>query len=385
MSRRDHQMLNGRLSIEESRLRGNRRGAAAALFLVMTMALLGVMAVTIDITRLMAIRAELQTAADAAALAGAIELLNGGGDASRDTAIAYAARNTAETDSVVIAPEDVIFGTWDPLTNTFTALPGAGGADAIEVKARKVVGNWFAWALNIIDARAGVRAIAWAEAPIDETRECVKPWAIPVDMLETDGFEGISQNDVDMAIALNKRFVLKSASGQKAEELVAESGIPSFFYPVVLPPSFKCDVDGPERCAEGHYQDAQGGANAYRNNIATCSNELVGSQDSLTVEPGNMPGPTVQGARQFCPRIDGTWCLNDDGTQGVPMIAAFWDKDDNPIGRTEIEVSLMGCFNLMEVYPQGSHGVIVGEIVECRTTGSVGTQATNLVKPILVR
>ncbi len=378
-------MLKRRPSPKRSRLHRNRRGAAAALFLVMTVALLGVMAVTIDVTRLMAIRAELQTAADAAALAGVIELLNDGGDSSRDTAIAYAARNSAETDVVVVAPEDVIFGTWDPFTNTFTPLPGAAGADAVEVKARKVVGNWFAWALNIMDAGAGVRAIAWAEAPIDETSECVKPWAIPEDMLETDGFEGISKNDVDMAIALRKRFTLKSAAGQAAQDLFAESGFPSFFYPVILPPSFKCDLHGSERCDGGHYQDAAGGANVYRNNIASCSDALVGFQDSLTVEPGNMPGPTVQGARQFCPRIDGTWCLNDDGTQGVPMVAAFWNKDRSPIGRTEVEVARMGCFNLMEVYPEGSHGVIIGEIVQCHAPGEVGDNATNLVKPILVR
>ncbi len=378
-------MLKRRSSPKTSRLRRNRRGAAAALFLVMTFALLGVMAVTIDVTRLMAIRAELQTAADAAALAGVIELLNDGGDTSRDTAIAYGYRNTAETDAVIIAPEDVTFGTWDPFTSTFTALPGAAGADAMAVIARKQVGNWFAWALNILDAGAGVRAIAWAEAPIDETDECVKPWAIPEDMLEMDGLEGISENDVNMAIALRKRFILKSASGQTAVDLYAESGFPSFFYPVILPPSFKCTVQGVERCEEGEYRDAAGGANVYRNNIASCSNELVGSQDSLTVEPGNMPGPTVQGAREFCPLIHGTWCLNEDGTQGVPMIAAFWNKDRSPIGRTEVEVARIGCFNLMEVYPEGSHGVIIGEIVQCQAPGEVGTHATNLVKPILVR
>jgi hypothetical protein len=45
----------------------------------------------------------------------------------------------------------------------------------------------------------------------------------------------------------------------------------------------------------------------------------------------------------------------------------------------------MGCFNLMEVYPEGSHGVIIGEIVKCQAPGEVGDNATNLVKPILVR
>ena len=95
-------MLKPRPSPKRSRLHRNRRGAAAALFLVMTVALLGVMAVTIDVTRLMAIRAELQTAADAAALAGVIELLNDGGDSSRDTAIAYAARHPERISHLIL-------------------------------------------------------------------------------------------------------------------------------------------------------------------------------------------------------------------------------------------------------------------------------------------
>jgi Flp pilus assembly protein TadG len=67
--------------------RASERGAAAVLMVVVMLAVMGVAAVTIDVTRLMALRAELQTAVDAAALAGALELATGGGDASRDTAL----------------------------------------------------------------------------------------------------------------------------------------------------------------------------------------------------------------------------------------------------------------------------------------------------------
>ena len=55
-----------------------RRGAVGAFALVSMVALLGMMALAVDTGRLYVARAQLQTAADAAALAGAMELLTEG-------------------------------------------------------------------------------------------------------------------------------------------------------------------------------------------------------------------------------------------------------------------------------------------------------------------
>ncbi len=362
----------------------DRKGAVAVLMMVMMFAILGVMAVTIDVTRLMSIRAELQTAVDAAALSGVVELMLGGGDEARDTAILYAGRNHAEKQPVVITDADVVFGVWDPDARTFTPLPGAAGANAMEVRATKTVNNWFAWALDIMNSGTAARAVAWASAPVGSTSECVKPWALPEELLDVNGDGDVDQWEVDQSVQTQREFTLKSATGGVADELDASTGIPSFFYPVVLPPFFHCTTTGPDGCQEGETQQVQGGASVYRDNIANCFEEAVGVQDSLLVEPGNMPGPTVQGARRFCPQVDGIRCLNEDGTQGVPMIATFWDSEVDPIGRASVEVARLGSFLLMEVYPQGQHGVIRGVFVEEATPGEITNVATTLVRPILV-
>jgi hypothetical protein len=197
-----------------------------------------------------------------------------------------------------------------------------------------------------------------------------------------DGY--VEQWEVDQATETQREFTLKSATGTSADELDAESGVPSFFYPVVLPPFFLCTTTGPEGCLEGETQDVDPGAAVYREHIATCFEETISVQDSLLVEPGNMVGPTYQGAREFCPQMDGVRCLDEYGTQGVPMIATFWNSDVDPLGRAAVEVARLGSFLLMEVYRQTDQAVIKGVFIEENTPGEIINVATTLVRPILV-
>lgn len=366
------------IRIKLSRVWRDRRGVAAPLLVIMMIALLGVVAVTIDVGRLMAIRSELQTAVDAAALAGAIELAGGGGENARTVAIDYANRNRAETDPVVVTPEAITFGTWDPVTSTFNPLPSAVGANALDVWARKDVGNWLAWALNIFGASAAAAATSWSEAPVGESA-CVKPWAIPEELMDINNDNTVETWEVDAAIGTE--FTLKSAIGGNADSLDA-SGMPSFFYPVILPPFYDAST--------GVYQTVQGGAAIYKENIGTCLPDPIGVGDSLRTEPGNMPGPTVQGARDMCGEVIGTYCnpygtYSPDGQPGMPMIAGFWDSDVDPIGRTAVVVATLGAFRLTRVYSQAQHGVVVGRFEELLDGGGIGTGATTLVRPILVR
>lgn len=360
----------------------DERGAAAVLMVVVMLAVLGVAAVTIDVTRLMALRAELQTAVDAAALAGALELATGGGDASRDTALSYASRNTAETDSVILSPESVVFGVWDPTATTFTPLPNAVGANAINVTTRKGVGTYFAWALNFLDVSAAARATAWAASPIGATN-CVKPWALPEELLDENNNGTVEEWEVDLAVDQQREFVLKGGAGGQSPDF-SDTGIPSFFYPVVLPPFWDAGT--------GEYIDVsgEGGADEYREAIANCDPNPIAVGDSLLVEPGNMPGPTVQGARALCGEVVATYCnpsglYSPDGMPGIPIVAGFWNSDETPIGRASVEVSTLGAFRLTQVYSEGQHGVVVGRFERIIAQGEVGNQETTLIRPILVR
>ena len=353
----------------------DRRGAAVVLLIVMLAALLGILSVVIDTSRLLALKAQMQTAVDASALAGVMALSEGAGDGSRDVAIEYALKNYAEAVGVEVLPEDVTFGIWDRWNWTFIPLPSSAGADAIDVQARRSVINYLAWILGIPRSGAWARATAWSAAPVSEA-PCVKPWALPEELLDLNNSDEVEDWEVDAAIG--REFTLKSATGGNTDSLSA-SGIPSFFYPVVLPPFWDATTQD--------YVDPapQGGADAYRDNIATCLPELVGVGDSLLVEPGNMPGPTVQGARNLCASIVDTYCLGPDGELGVKIIAGFWDSDDDPIGRTAVVVATLAAFRLERVYSEGQHGVVVGRFEEMVTTGALGSGATTAYKIILVR
>lgn len=354
-------------------------GAAAVLLVVSLLLLLGLVAAAVDAGRLFAVRAELQTAVDAGALAGAIELANGGGDGSRDVAIQYAALNEAENQPVVVAPDQVTFGTWDDDAGTFNPLPSSVGADAIEVIARRSVSHYFAWALNLLQTNAGAGAIAWSGAPVGAT-DCMKPWAIPFELLDGNRDGSIDDNEVD--VALGQEFRLKTASPGGTGDSLDASGIPSFFYAVVLPPFFH----------DGVYQDVSGytGGDEYRDNIAACSPHPISVGDSLLTEPGNMPGPTIQGAREVCGEIVAEICnpygtYSPDGQPGIPVIAGLWKSTVDPIGRRAVEVAALASFRLTKVYNQSSHAVIVGVFEGMSTAGSVGEEKTTLSTIILVR
>jgi hypothetical protein len=276
----------------------------------------------------------------------------------------------------------VEFGVWDPVAMTFTALPNAVGANAINVSTRKNVGTYFAWVMNFLDVSAAARATAWSASPIGAT-DCVKPWAIPQELLDLDNDGIVEEGEVDWAVNTKQEFVLKGGTGGQTPDSM-QSGIPSFFYPVVLPPFYDAGT--------GEYADVsgEGGAAEYRDAIAQCDPNPIGVGDSLMVEPGNMPGPTAQGARDLCGEVVATYCnpsglFSHDGEPGIPIVVGFWDSDVDPIGRASVEVATLGAFRLMQVYPQGQHAMVVGRFERLISQGEVGNQQTNLIRPILVR
>jgi Flp pilus assembly protein TadG len=106
-----------------------RRGAVVVILGIMVVALVSITAISIDFSRLWALRNELQTAADAAAHAGAIQLLppnNAGNTISVATSYAQLNKTMTQTASV----DAVVLGDWDDAARTFT--PGAPTTDGFD-------------------------------------------------------------------------------------------------------------------------------------------------------------------------------------------------------------------------------------------------------------
>ena len=145
-----------------------RRGAIVVLTALLLITVVALAALAIDLGHIHGIDAELQNAADSAALAGVMRLTDGP-DAAKDHAVAYATYNEVNGSPVVVDPdEDIQLGLWDEDNLTFTALsePDEANADSVRVTCRRAAadGNpidlFFARALGQTSADVNVYAIA---------------------------------------------------------------------------------------------------------------------------------------------------------------------------------------------------------------------------------
>jgi Flp pilus assembly protein TadG len=121
-----------------------RRGAVLILTTLLTIMLLGLLAFAIDLGYIRIALADLQTAADAGALAGARGLTV----CCTSTALSEAQRAAQlnyvfQTPVSVVPSEDIELGSWDDTTSTFTVLTGnaTSNANAVRVTCRVSAGR----------------------------------------------------------------------------------------------------------------------------------------------------------------------------------------------------------------------------------------------------
>jgi hypothetical protein len=401
-----------------------RRGAVIVMVGIMMVTLVSVSAVSIDFSRLWSLRNELQTSADASALAGAIQLLppNNAGSTIA-VANAYAGFNPAMQGTVTV--ESVELGDWDDEAKTFT--PGAPVTDAVRVEVSRQSSGLIMALMGVAAPRLRARATAWADAPVVHSAGCIKPMAIPMTqmMWKINDFRGIANTPDDSGLyrpfdnvedleALGamrtdqRTFSLKIGAGQLQDTLGQMAGS---YQAVKLGKYWDAST--------GQYANPapdNRGADAYKEHMGgvTCHTLSVG--DSLETQTGNMAGPTVcgaigdacpsgsgpgicstlPGATDNTPRSDATFgeCRKADGSPGVDVKAAFYMCKTGCQGQSTVEVTLLGSFTLMRVYPQGSlpnqstsfeMGEIVGIFKPVGDPGTVGAGATTLRRPILVK
>ncbi|MGH7517792.1 MAG: pilus assembly protein TadG-related protein [Gemmatimonadales bacterium] len=352
-------------------VRSSERGASVAMMAVSLFALLGMVALAVDLGMLLKVRSDAQRAADAAALAGAAEFLDGLAadkkDEAADSALHYSARNyvgwqyvdttgAITTDSgarwVINSPESYI-----------QVMPDS---EKVRVFIRRAAtATWFGNLLGL--DFVAVSAKAAAKASYAGAGKCVKPFAIPdiwsdldndtdpinpgnklPDIVGTQGdqggedwrFDGTVGDSYQRGDPQNPNAGTGYGSGfrngmdswytndQTLQRRYwndygrpmpikmsnpMESPSPGYFYPWTMP----YDSAHPE--AYGN-QDYNAGADWYRWNIANCNPSSVAVLDTVPQDttylnkPGNMIGPTFQGIQDL---------MNQDSL-------ACWDEVDHP-------------------------------------------------------
>jgi len=410
----------------------NRSGVFVVLFGILFAALMGAAAMAIDFSRIWAMRNELQTSADAAALAGAVQPSTTENSYPEvDSATRYfAAANRAMGAPVNI--DMVHTGQWNDALAPNGYIDGAVPPNAVKVTVSHSTSGLIMSALGIAAPNVHATAIAWADAPISTTN-CIRPWAIPyevlmgrVNPLRTDdpsiSGDPFSRANLtrpfdsakDMAAlrnggASNLRFTLKLGQNSNANTGSIDNGTlvngqPGNFQAVALPKYWDFATQslanpGPNRGGSA-YADAIAGKNCYKLAIG----------DSLMTETGNKVGPTVAAADKSDPQtapygvcdsiidnkqdpVNNGKCMNAASPTGygVEIKAAFYFCASSCQGRSTVGVNLLGSFTLEKIYPNGDpaktwdKSQIVGVFNPVSDVGPIGGTATTLRRVILVQ
>ena len=137
-----------------------RRGTIAVMIAVMMTALVAVSAMSIDTSRLLSLRNELQFSADAGAHAGAIQLMEPNDPTyTADTAAAYSIRYLAM--QAVVQVDTVELGGWDDFTGAFH--PGLTPFNAVRVVVSRRAPGLLVSHFGVNSPRISARAVAWLQ------------------------------------------------------------------------------------------------------------------------------------------------------------------------------------------------------------------------------
>ena len=398
----------------------SRRGIFVVLFGLLFMTLMGAAAMAIDMTRIWTMRNELQTAAEAGALAGAVQLVDPHDKTYvADTAAVFIGLNTAMQDAITV--DSIQIGHWDDVTQTFTknGAPNNAVHTVVSHNTTKLIMG----ALGIAAPKVKARATAWADAPVDEDT-CIRPWSIPYVILMskvnakriaigetlpggtdpnhednlTRDFTNRDREVLNTMTEAERTFSLKMGAGNGNQTQIEDpppgTDMPGNFQAVRLPryrdKDGNLEPDGP----------VQSGADPYRDNIAGVNCNRLSPGDVLLTQGGNLIGPTIQGIERtgnedhyVCYRLqsDGD-CENEDGTVGKDIKAAFHLCYTGCNGMSQVTVMMLGSFTFMRIVPQGGApdpdappGMITGIFKPITGSGPIGTGMTTLNRIILVR
>jgi len=350
------------------------RGSALLMVTVAIAALMSFAIIAIDGAVLMTTKGQLQSAADAAALAGASALLDGTETEATGRAIDFAGFNRAVQDTlvdVVITPDDITFPE-DEHIRVVTHRTEATG-DALRTYFRRLMNP-------LRPNTADVTAVAEAWCFDVCTTPCLKPWSIPDRWDDTD-----ADGKFDVGETYDPDVTGYKAPGDVGLSIVLKVGNPQqaiergVFFPVCYPP---VGYPGEKPLSGGEW---------YRTWISECEPYLVGPGDELKTETGNKSGPTRQGVAALIAKDPSArWNSStntvespDYGTSPRVVLVPFFDPTRPPTsGGSSVFVTRVGAFF---IEGQNAQGDVVGRFVRVTASGVPcpgGGDGTSLVRGI---
>jgi hypothetical protein len=308
---------------------------------IFALAAMGILAV--DVSRLLVTRTQLQNAADAGALAGALMFAN--------SPTPEVAQIQAQAASVTHMNNAFGMEGDEPIEFDDITVRVDMDDQRVEVETRSVVSQYFMGLAETLVGNTGdVSAIAAARLGELCAADCMKPWSIP-DRWDDQSYAGYSdwQNngfyDKEDFNDLNENGVWDP--GETWDDLNNDGVYNMEFYDPVMTGymaskdhglQLELKANNGTKPAPGQYwpidlPDDVGGSD-YRWNIANCNSNKVQPGDLLWTETGNMVGPTAHGMRE----------LYDQDP------AAYWDEGCQCIAGSDPEFSISPRVGLIPMH-----------------------------------
>ena len=304
----------------------------------------GMAAFAIDLARVYSGVTELQTGADAAALAGAHRLQYNPGTNATSSTQSFAANNSAFGSPLALDGADVEGGFWDPSAGSFTAGPWAS-ANAVRVTARRSTGLGFGRLLGIPQLTPARRAVAWIGN--QASQDCIKPWGIDVTYLNAL----VGQPITTAAGIAALRTQSSTLAGQQALTVVAGPQLASN-RPGRVPPTIFSAMTGANNSSRKSYE------NAIRSTSCEgTADYTVGGAESIQPGQGlgDLPRTTadaVEAAAQTCKTRSGSsdaTCY-DPSQQGNVAGITVTIGATSPLSTNSVTLNALVGFQLLCVF-----------------------------------
>jgi Flp pilus assembly protein TadG len=277
-----------------NRLHRDERGMSLVFVALGFMSFLAAATLAIDVGMFMTARAQAQTAADAAALAGAVSLAkddfanrSSSGPAVQ-SALAAARQNAVMNRSVDVAAADVTFplspaGLNNRVRVAVRRTAASGTCTGCSGAVPTLLGGIFGV------ARVDINATATAEAAPTGSVQCAKPFIIPDRWIEQTG----NANWFDLVDNHNNLL-----ANPDVYRPVTSSGYTGYSYADIGQSMMLRAGTGNQIQPSFYYSWSMGGltgGSEYDWNIANCNQSIISIGNLLLMEPGSMVGPTNSG------------------------------------------------------------------------------------------
>lgn len=340
-----------------------RQGATLVIVAILTVVLFAFTAFAIDLGQAYLSRAQLQTTADAAALAAVVEIRERTPDLAPTRALQNAAHNLVQTELADVELADVIPGQWRDDTEP-KFVPKANWTDAnvnaAQVTTRYTMPYSFARVLGFDEIPLTTRAIA--AVGYVQGVSCVKPWAISYQAMLNTLYDAYGEPVPDITYDLTDEDILTLSTGEPS------------------PPPITLLLDENSQVSGGNISKVQTweggtGNNEYKNAITDdCySEKQIFPGDWLPTITGAGSGTSTQAVQQLCGVQGGGNNAVFDCDEVIRAVIYDIHTDVNG-SNLEFRVKYIGVFKIIQ-YDKGTGGggtpipQVTGEFVALEMPG----------------